>query len=142
MSVVVDANVVVALALPCPYSEQAAARIAAWKQAGIELLAPTLLEYEVLSVLRKAVAVGRLSAAMAGEAMRAVLDLGIRCLPPDSELHESALRWTERLGQAKSYDAHYLAVAQQQHGELWTGDRRLANGAHQAGVGWVHWVGE
>ena len=80
-------------------------------------------------MLRKAVSVGRLSAGEAGEAMRAVQNLGIRCLPPDPELHQSALHWAERLGQAKSYDAHYLAAAQQQRGELWTGDRRLANGA-------------
>lgn len=141
MSVVVDANLVVALILPLPYSPQAATRFAGWTEAGVEVLAPTLLEYEVSSVLRKAVTIGRLPASEADEAMRAVVGLGIRCLPPTPELHESALHWAERLGHTRSYDAHYLAVAQQQQAELWTGDRRLTNGARQAGAGWVHWVG-
>jgi predicted nucleic acid-binding protein len=57
-------------------------------------------------------------------------------------LRERALRWADRLGHAKAYDAHYLALAEQEGLELWTADRRLSNGAQQAGAHCVHWIGE
>jgi predicted nucleic acid-binding protein len=142
VSLVIDANLVSAIVLPLPYSEPATQRITGWKQDGVELLAPSLLEYELGAVLRKAVVAGLLSTPLATEAIRRVMALNIRCLPPTLELHESALRWADRLGHSKTYHAHYLALAEQQGVGLWTADRRLVNGARQAGVDWVHWIGE
>jgi len=117
VSVVVDANLVAAMVLPLPYSDQATAKMAAWKRAGIELLAPLLLEYEVVAVLRKAVVVGLLTTSTAGEAMRGILDLHIQCPLPTLELHERALRWAQRRGHAKAYDAHYLVLAEQRQAD-------------------------
>lgn len=142
MNIVVDANLVVALVLPLPYSDQATAKMIEWKRAETELLAPWLLEYEVSAVLRKAIVAGLLTIETASEALTRILDLHIRCLPPTPELHTCAWQWAERLGQSKTYDAHYLAVAEQQQAELWTADRRLANRAHQTNATWLHWVGE
>ncbi len=142
MNVVVDANLIVALVLPLPYSDLATERVAAWKRARTELLAPLLLEYEVSAVLRKAVAAGLLSTDAAREAMHRILDLRVQCLPPTRDLHGSALQWAERLGHTKTYDAHYVALAEQQQAELWTADRRLVSIARQAGVTWLHWIGE
>jgi predicted nucleic acid-binding protein len=101
LKVAVDANLVVALVLPLPYSLQAT-----------------------------------------HEAMHRILDLQIRCLPPTRELHDRALWWAERLGRNKTYDTHYVALAEQQQVELWTADRRLVNAAGQAGASWVRWMGE
>jgi len=142
MSAVIDANLIAALVLPLPYSEQATKKIVAWKRAGLELLAPVLLEYEIAAVLRKAVIAQWLTTDLALEAIGKVLTLNIQCLAPTAHLHERALRWAERLGHSKAYDAHYLALAEQEGIELWTADRRLANGAQQAGAHWVHWIGE
>ena len=142
MSLVIDANLVSAIVLPLPYSEPATQCITGWKQGRVELLAPSLLEYEVVAVLRKAVVAGLLSTALATESIRRIMALNIRCLPPTLELHESALRWADRLGHSRTYDAHYLALAEQQQAAFWTADRRLVNGARQAGVAWVHWIGE
>lgn len=142
MSIVVDANIIAALVLPLPYSPQAAERIAAWKQAGTELIAPVLLEYEITAILRKAVVSQWLTDDLAREALAEILHLDIQCTMPTSELHLSALRWADGLGQAKTYDAHYLALAEQEGIALWTADRRLANGAQQVGAHWVHWIGE
>ena len=33
-------------------------------------------------------------------------------------------------------------LAEELGAELWTADRRLVNGAHQAGVIWARWIGE
>jgi predicted nucleic acid-binding protein len=142
MNAVVDANLVAALALPLPYSEQATQKMVAWKGAGVQLHAPLLLEYEVASVFRKAVVVDIWSTGAAAQAMNSILALNIRCWPPTFELHERALGWAERLGQSKAYDAQYLALAEDLHAELWTADRQLARSARQAGVDWVCWLGE
>jgi predicted nucleic acid-binding protein len=130
------------LVLPLPYSDQATQKIMAWKRAGLELLAPVLLEFEIAAVLRKAVIARWLTTDLAIEAIGRVLALNVRCLAPTAHLHERALRWADRLGHAKAHDAHYLALAAQEGIELWTADRRLAKGAQQAGARWVHWIGE
>jgi predicted nucleic acid-binding protein len=142
MSVVIDANLIAAVVLPLPYSDQATERITAWKRARVELLAPVLLEYEMAAILRKAVVAGWLTTELAVEAMRMILALNLQCLPPTADLHGKALRWAQRLGHSKTYDAHYLALAEQERVELWTADRRLANSAQEAGAPWVHWIGE
>jgi len=142
MGVVVDASLVAAIILPLPYSDQVARSIAIWQRAGQALLAPLLLEYEVAAVLRKAVVADWLTTDLAVQAMDDVRALDIHCLPPTVRLHEQALRWAQRLGHSKTYDAHYLAVAEQERAELWTADRRLVNGARQAGVPWVRWIGD
>lgn len=142
MRLVIDANIVAALVLPLPYSGPATRRVAVWKETGVILSAPLLLEYELLTILRKAVINGWLTTAAAAAAMETVSTLNIQCQFPGPELHEQALCWAERLGHSKTYDAHYLALADRLRAELWTADRRLANGAKQAGAAWVHWIGE
>lgn len=142
MSVVIDANLAAAIVLPLPYSDLATQRITAWKKSGILLLAPVLIEYEIAAVLRKAVIARWLTTGGAIEAMDKIMALEVQCWPPTARLHQQALLWAQRLGHSKTYDAHYLALAEQEGSELWTADRRLANGAHQAGAHWVHLVGE
>jgi predicted nucleic acid-binding protein len=139
---VIDANLVAAIVLPLPYSDQAAQRMTVWEQAGVELLAPLLLEYEIVAVLRKAVVGGWLTTDLAVQAIKEILALDIRCVTPTLTLHEQALLWAERLGHGTSYDAHYLALAEQEGVEFWTADRRLASGAQRSGAHWVHWIGE
>lgn len=142
MSVVVDANVVAGLVLPLPYSAAAAQRVGAWAQAGEELVAPALLEYEVGTVLRKAVVAGLMDTSLAIATMGRVLKLGIVLVPATPALHETALQWAERLNQSRASDGYYLAVAESIRAELWTADSRLARGAQQAGATWVRCVQE
>ena len=142
MSAAVDSNLIAALVLPLPHSDQATQQIVAWKRAGEELLAPVLLEYEIAAILRKAVVAQWMTTDLAVEAMSKVLALNIRCLAPTAALHERALRWAERLEHSKAYDAQFLALAEQEGIELWTADRRLAHDAQQLGAHWVRWIGE
>ena len=142
MRAVVDSNLIVSIVLPLPYSDQATQKIIEWKRAGTELLAPVLLEYQVAAILRKAVVAQWMTTELAIEAMDKILALNVRCLAPTAELHERALRWADRLGHSKAYDAQFLALTEQEGSELWMADRRLAKGASQVGAHWVHWIGE
>ena len=142
MSLVVDANLIVAIALPLPFSDSSHKRLATWKQAGEPILAPVLWEYEVISALRKAIYYGWLTLEEAGIALRQIMDLNIQSVPPSKDLHWEALVWAKQLGQVRAYDAQYLALADQIGAEFWTADQRLASAAHQSDIGWVHWVGE
>jgi len=140
--VVIDANLIAALVLPLPYADQATRMIGGWQRARAELLVPTLLGYEVAAILRKAVTAGWLTTDLAVEVVHEIEALDLRSMPPTVALHARALRWAERLGQSKTYDAHYLALAEQEGCAFWTADRRLVRGAQQVGAHWVRWIGE
>ncbi len=142
MSVVVDASLIVALILPLPYSNAARGKMADWKIAGETILAPVLWEYELVSALRRAIVYKLLKAEHIAEALHQVKLLNVHSASPTENLHQRALDWADQLGQVRAYDAQYLALAEQTGSELWTGDKRLVNGAAGLGAGWVHWIGE
>jgi predicted nucleic acid-binding protein len=134
---VIDAGVVLALVLPLPYSEAAATKIRLLVQEREQLFAPALLEYEVCSALRRAVARNIIDDAAASRALELIDALRIRPITPAWSLHKRALSWASRLGQTKAYDAQYLALAEQMKCELLTADLRLARTAQVLGADWV-----
>ena len=142
MSIVLDANLVVAQFLPLPYSVQMSDRLNAWRRDRVELLAPTLLQYEVNNALHRLLTAGLVLGPEAEVALQDLQALNIHYIPPDSELHDRAWYWTDRLNHNKTYDAQYVALAELERADFWTADRHLANGARQVGVDWVHWIGE
>ncbi len=142
MKIVVDANIVIAILVPLPYSGQATHKMLEWQNADVVLAAPTLLEYELTSTLRKATVAGIITSEEAIQAIAAFADMHIEMAAPTLVLHEVALRWADRLQQSATYDAHYLALAEQLGASFWTADQRLANGAKQMGANWVYWIGE
>jgi predicted nucleic acid-binding protein len=141
MSIVIDANLAAAIALPLDHASQTTELMRGWKDGDEFLLAPTLLEYELASTLRKAIVLGIIDETEAVEALQDVLASGITLVPPTVELDREALVWARRIGHSKAYDAQYLALAAQENVPLWTADRRLARSAQGAGLTWVHWVG-
>ena len=140
--IVVDSNLIAAIAIPLPYSDAAQKLIAEWKKAGFVIGGPVLWEYEFTTVLRRAQYHGLLTMEQMARALQRVSILNIQSLLPSDGLHRSALFWAERLKQSRAYDAQYLALAEELSAEFWTGDKRLANGARSLGINWVHWVGE
>jgi predicted nucleic acid-binding protein len=142
VSVVVDANLLLAIVIPLPFSEAAREKIIGWKADGEGLLAPQLWEYEVTSALRRAVFHGLLESDRAVWALNRILLLNVESIPPSTSLHQASLSWAERLDQSRAYDAQYLALAAQSRLDFWTADQRLVNAAQRAGAQWVHWVGE
>lgn len=139
---VIDANITLAQVLPLPYSDLVMQRMDAWRQARVRIVVPTLWEYEVVSLLRKATAREFLTQDQALAAIETILRLSYEQVPPSVRLDQRALAWAEVLGQSTAYDGQYLAVAEALGVEFWTADRRLANAVRQVGETWVHWVGE
>jgi len=137
MNIVVDANIVAAQVLPLPYTPQAQDHFTGWLANGNRIIAPLLLEYEIATILRRSVVAGSLRADTIKHILDRVFALGIVSMPPTAELHNRALFWASRIGQAKAYDAHYLALAEREKAILWTADKRLAKVCRQQKIRWV-----
>jgi len=140
--IVVDANLCVALIVPLVYSEATAKKWHAWEADRASLYAPLLWEYEVVSALRKAVFARWLNSSEAENALQRLFNLGVEVIPPDSELHHSALHWSDRTGQPVAYDGQYIALAEALQAELWTADKRLSKALSSQNLPWLHWIGE
>ena len=98
----------------------------AWEAQRINLVAPTLIYYEVVNALYQYERHSELSSSALDAALSSAFALPLR-LHGDPLLHRSALQMTRRYGLPSSYDAHYLALAERLDTEFWTSDRRLAN---------------
>lgn len=90
-----------------------------------ELLAPTLLRSQTLSMLHEAVHRGELPADVARERLARVGRMPIRLLG-DAVLRRRAWELADRLGWASTYDAEYVALTQLQADALVTLDAGLA----------------
>lgn len=117
-------------------------QVAGWRMDRVHLVAPDIWLPEVISVVRQAVYLHLIAPEDGLAAAEDVFRLGVEVIPSDFDLCRRALAWAERLGQSKAYDSFYLALAEQLGAELWTGDVRLRNRAHQLGAGWVRMLNE
>ena len=131
LTVVLDANIALAAALPLPYSpdERAVAMVA--------LAAPDLWRYEVITGLRRAQWERIISDVELERALALLEDLDLELVHPSPALNRVALDWAARLEQNKAYDGHYLALAEHLGAQFWTADRRLANELRDRGVDWA-----
>lgn len=142
MTIVVDANLAIGAVIQQAETPEIVTIFRAWRRDGERLIAPCLLEYEVVSALRRTITIGMLDQRSAAKALDVIHGLGIDLIVPGSDLDKSALMYAERIGHSKAFDAQYLALASRENAPLWTADRRLANAALSAGLGWVHWAGD
>ena len=90
-----------------------------------ELLAPTLLRSQTLSVLHEAVERGELPADLARERLARIQRMPIRLLG-DAVLRRRAWEVADQLGWASTYDAEYVALTLLQADALVTLDAELA----------------
>jgi len=118
MTVVVDASVVVAALV----DSGPAGRWAEPLLAGGELAAPHLMPVEVANILRRAVAAGDLSADVAALAHAELTELPVELF----SYEPFAPRVWHLRANVTSYDAWYVAVAEELDAELATLDAKLA----------------
>jgi predicted nucleic acid-binding protein len=90
-----------------------------------ELLAPTLLRSQTLSVLHEAVHRGEIPADVALGQLNRIWAMPIRLLG-DAVLRRSAWKIADQLGWAETYDAEYVALTQLQADAYVTLDADLA----------------
>jgi predicted nucleic acid-binding protein len=118
----IDASLVVRLLDADP------AVVTVWErlvQSDGDLIAPSLLHYEVANALHQQQRTGRITAETAYDGLRRVLYLPIE-LHGDARLHSRALEIAHEHQMQATYDAHYVALAERFRVPLWTCDRRLA----------------
>lgn len=133
----VDAGVVIRLVAD-PEDEVVRRLWEEWDDERRPLAAPTLLRYEVTSVLYRYERAGLMSADSVRLALGAALALRLH---GEDELHECALEIAERFSLPAAYDADYLALAERLGAAFWTTDERLTR-AVRPSPRWVHLVGE
>ena len=92
---------------------------------GHQLLAPTLMRSQILSLLHEAVHRGERTAAAARDALARIGRLPIRLLG-DAVLRRRAWELADQLGWPTTYDAEYLALTQLQADAFVTLDDKLA----------------
>ena len=141
-TIVVDANIGLALVVPLAYSVRVQDLVRRWQEDAARLAVPAVWDFGVDSGLRKAVVSGVLTEAEADAAVQNLWALDIQEIPATTDSHRQSLDWAKRLNQTVAYDAQYLVVAEQLNAPLWTADRRLAQAARSMGADWVHWVSE
>ena len=90
-----------------------------------ELLAPTLLRSQTLSMLHEAVQRGELSADVARDRLARIGRIKVRLLG-DAVLRRRAWEVADQLGWSSTYDAEYVALAQLQADALVTMNAELA----------------
>lgn len=105
----------------------------------VELLTPSLFDYEITSALKMAVVRSRLSEI---DAQSALADYWAYKIERRDFFSLQALAFQlANQYQRSTYDATYLALAQSEGVDLLTGDKRLFNAVNPV-LNWVKWIGD
>lgn len=136
-TVCVDASLVLMLLLPDEHNERVDALWSGWQRTHTDLVAPPLLYAEVTSVIRAATYFDRITSEQGNTAFETFCDMpvGVSHRP---DLHIISWELAREHNRPRVYDTFYLAVAQAEGCDLWTGDRRLSNAVS---LPWVKWIG-
>lgn len=130
MTVVLDSNVAVVLALDTERAPVIEERLRAWKEAEEALHAPSLFRFEVANALTRNIAASKIDSADAKVAWQRIVAMEI-------SLHgltdgPSVIGVARKLKRENAYDASYIALAQELDAELWTLDGPLYRNAAES----------
>ncbi|WIG61619.1 MAG: hypothetical protein OJF49_004367 [Ktedonobacterales bacterium] len=134
----VDASLVLHLLLPYERDPNTESLWTSWASTGVHVVGPALLYAEVTSVIRLRVATGKLTPEEGERAFSSFNDLRITRIDRD-DLHLRAWELAKTHKTQRAYDMMYLALAELEDIELWTGDERFINsvGKHESRVHWA-----
>jgi predicted nucleic acid-binding protein len=121
-----------------PEAERARYMLRDYAAERVAFVAPTIWHYEVANIVNKAVGTRRLTEEegyLAFQALQA-LDIAFVPFPTPAEAYRLARTYRRSV-----YDSLYLAVAQSNRLDLWTGDHRLYNAVRQS-LPFVKWIGD
>jgi|SRR5581483_933829 predicted nucleic acid-binding protein len=136
-TVVIDANIGLALVVNLAYSTRVQTQLMAWRSQNTEIVVPALWWYEMVSGLRQAVSAGILPAQDAIAALDDLTALNLKTVAATPLLLRRALYWAEQLKQTVAYDAQYLALAEHLKADFWTADTRLVKAARAKAIEFV-----
>ena len=138
--VCIDANLVIDTLVPGPRTEATVNLLAQWRKNQVQLIAPTLLAFEVTANLRRFVYTDVLSIEQ-GE--RVFSDFQRMNIDYSNRRDIIPLAWklAKEFNRPRAYDTAYLALAQLKGCEFFTADERLYNAVHDT-LDWVRWIGQ
>ena len=138
--VVLDASVILKWYLPDKsYGEKALDLLKQCSMGTLDILAPSLLEYELMNGLVIAQRKGRLDESAVSAALEGFHWLGIRLIGPSAH-YDRMMHYCQTYTRS-AYDASYLALAEWESIDLLTADERLFNSV-KADLAWVRWIGD
>jgi predicted nucleic acid-binding protein len=105
----------------------------------LEIMAPALLQYEVINGLMVARKHGRIREEIIISAIEGFVKLGLRFLALSD--HYSRIVYYCKTYSRSAYDASYLALAEAEQIPFITADQRLYNAVKKE-LDWVKWLGE
>jgi predicted nucleic acid-binding protein len=135
---VVDCSVAVKWKMPTEdHAAAAEALFGDWEHRMVDVLVPNHFPSEVISAFLRASRRGRLTTDEAREAIRDLLALPF-VLCDVTAIADSAFTIAHQ-HQQRVYDCLYVALAERDGVELWTGDERLYNALHaqHSSVRWI-----
>lgn len=137
--VCIDANLIVAILVTERFTDAATTLWENWILSETQPVAPLLLHYEVVSVLRRKVYSNQIASEDAHAALGEFRMMDIQW--QDSfALTLRAYELAEAFNRPRAYDTHYLALAEHLDCPLWTGDERLYNAVHE-NFPLIRWLG-
>jgi predicted nucleic acid-binding protein len=140
MTVVVDANILIAFALlDEPLHTQANQILAVWQKTNEALIAPQLFRSEITAVVRKTVYQQRITVEQGRGILSDLLTYKLDFYEDDDLLRE-AYELAVRFNRPRAYDSQYMALAQRFNCEFWTSDERLVNSVYPQ-FQLIRWLG-
>lgn len=141
MTVVVDANILIALGLADePLHTQAKQILSSWQSLNERLAAPRLFRSEITAVVCEAVYQLRIGHEPGRMILAQLLAYPVE-LYEDIDLLKEACELAVLLNRPRAYDTQYIALAERLDCEFWTADERLVNSA-QGRLSRVRWPGD
>jgi len=140
MRIVLDASVILKwYLLDEEHGEKALEFLNRFVSDDLEIIAPALLEYEVINGLVAARKRGRLHEDLIVSAVEGFMNLGLRMVGL-SGLYSRVIHFCKAYNRS-AYDASYLALAESEKISFITADETLYNSVKKD-LNWVKWLGD